>query len=65
MRQDILSYNGKGEPLTREVTFRAVSDTPPHLKCIIVLDGIEIPGNRIQIERMAEPPAVNTPETDG
>ena len=55
-RQDILSYNGTGKPLTREVTFRAVSGTPPDLNCTIVLDGIKIP-NRIQIERMAESPA--------
>ena len=66
MRQDILSYNGTGKPLTREVSFRAVSDTPPDLNCTIVLDGITIP-NRIQIERNAEPPAAvdTTPGTDG
>ena len=60
MRQDILSYNGKGKPLTREVSFRAVSGTPHDLNCTIVLDGIKIPTNGIQIERMAEPPAVDT-----
>lgn len=67
MRQDILSYNGTGKPLTREMSFRAVSDTPPDLNCTVVLDGIKIPANRIQIERMAEPLAAvdTTPDIDG
>ena len=62
MRQDILSYDGTGKPPTCELTFKAVSsmtDIPPDLKRTMKIDGIKKP-NTIQIERMAEHPAITT-----